>query len=408
MLHLQLTIGYLSEDNCGVHIMDRLYLDDRNGLIIDHRAIEAIKEKTYSFKLRFTVSENAVSKATKWNVLGTSIVQLSFESYFIVHMSEDGCADVEVISTHDIRFAEDCSDLFNGSNIKGIDFSNIDLSHIRNMERMFADVRLAEIDLSGQNLSSVECFDYVFEDSVITKINLSNLKLTSVNSCRAAFSNIQSTDLIMANTEIGNGKVKCNDLFNCAYISDYLDTTNMKINGATTVKSMFENAYIGGGILNLTDLIINIDNNDISNEFDCVFTNTVVHAEIILTKDLLLDYGTMMFKSLSDINLPKIIVCEGNISELLIGFEPISLLDCVLCPLCKEKAELYTYTDDDGKHFVELNCESCGTGIKRPTDYYDESTAETFKSAFAIELAVLNIKAGHIIGKNNKLEKQFK
>lgn len=389
--------------------MDRLYLDDRNGLVIDHRAIEAIKEKTYSFTLRFTVSENAVAKATKWNVLGTSVVQLSFESYFIVHIKEDGCADVEVISTHDIRFADDCSNLFQDSNIRGIDFSNIDLSHIRNMERMFADVRLAEINLSGQNLSSVECFDYVFEDSVITKINLSNVKLPSVNSCRAAFSNIQSLDLILVNTEIGNGEVKCNDLFNCAYISEYMDTTNMKINGATTVKSMFENSYIGGGILNLTDLMINIDNNDISNEFDCVFTNTVTYTEIIITKNLLIDYGPRMFKALSDRNISRIVVCEGDNSEPLIGYEPVSLLDCVLCPFCKEKTMLYTCTDNDGKHFVGFTCESCGTKIEKPTDYYDESTEETFKSAFATELAALNVKAGHIIDKSiEELKKQFK
>lgn len=389
--------------------MDRLYLDDRNGLVIDHRAIEAIKEKAYNFTLRFTVSENAVSKATKWNVLGTSVVQLSFESYFIVHIREDGCADVEVISTHDIRFAEDCSNLFQDSNIRGIDFSNIDLSHIRNMERMFADVRLAEINLSGQNLSNVECFDYVFEDSVIAKINLSNVKMPSVKSCRAAFSNIQSTTLLLVNTEIGNGEVKCNDLFNCAYISEYLDTTNMKINGATTVKSMFESSYIGGGIINLTDLRINVDNNDISNEFDCVFTNTVTYTEIIITKYLLLDYGPRMFKALSDKYLPKVIVCEGDNSEPLIGFEHVSLLDCVLCPFCREKATLYTCTDNDGKHFVGFTCESCGANIEKPTDYYDESTAETFKSAFATELAVLNVKAGHIIDKNiEELKKQFK
>ena len=87
---------------------------------------------------------------------------------------------------------------------KSIDFSNVELLGVRDLNYMFSWARYDELDLSGFDTSRIEKMNFIFDHSKIKKLNMSSFTSDNLKSAIYMFNSSEIDELDIRSFEIKN------------------------------------------------------------------------------------------------------------------------------------------------------------------------------------------------------------
>ena len=219
----------------------------------------------------------------------------------------------------------DCLAMFSDlSNIKKIDFSNFDTSHVTTMFLMFGNcISLISLDLSGFNTSLVKDMCSMFyECNSLTSLNLKNFDTSHVTNMYTMFYDcysLASLDVNHFNTSL---VTNMNNMFSECHLITSLDLSNFDTSSVENMKAMFFSCYslISLDLKNFnTQKVMNINN---------IFNGCRSLIFLNLASFVLMNRNTEANELFTDIN-KDVILCIDISKNPIINFG--NLLNNINC-----------------------------------------------------------------------------
>ena len=382
--------------------MERLYLDDTNGLYVDTRVMKCLSDHVLGYTLSFKpcCDMSSLSSLIKKSfVVGcNAVIQLSYESYAVIDRRRNVC----IYSTHPIRLANNCKRLFSKCGLYSIDFSNIELDNVTDMTEMFYDMHgMGTIDFSNKDLSNVTSIKSMFQWSSVDKISFENVRFKSLESAELAFDQTGAKYLSFKNTTF-DSRVDFSAMFFGINVEQFT-IDGLKANSVVGAKEMFNSAYFNDS----TSIVLDLNGLHIVDDCEedptkSMFENTSV-ASILLNSDIIKRFGNDTLKHID----------RRTYYKLKIDGVPADYF--AVCPFCNERLDTSHYCNEDENYDKSIECEECGASYTI-SDHESSGFIKRNNMRLPVKLIINTFEKPAIaekitkefFGRKSELEKLFK
>ena len=185
--------------------------------------------KSLSFKIKVNLS-NLLKKS---KLLGYTTQKLEDHLYLL----ESNTQLIIVTDLAKISLPADCSNLFERSSLKSIDFTNIDTSNVTSMSYMFSRCQAQQLDLSSFNTQNVTNMAGMFHNCQDQHLDLSSFNTQNVTDMSGMFNDCQAQhiDLSSFNTQ----KVTDMSYMFCECQAQQLDLYSLNTKNVIDMSYMF-------------------------------------------------------------------------------------------------------------------------------------------------------------------------